>query len=256
MISIFIDGRIGDFFAIDSLLCLEQKEQVSSVYYFESETKPYSDFIKSLFSFCFPNMENFFIIKYSNRKEEEKLIKEIDENLNFSLDFTIPNIVYHNPLPAIYQHSTFLESSLTNVESNLPNDFAFIHSRSQGEGRSFTKIEWDYIIRLLECRGLKGLVFGTCEEPLLPHCCTSMIGDTTLFDSIEILKKAKMFIGISSCFAILASKIFSEDDLRIRTTNENVYFNHLGSIFYAPHKRIGDAFSFLHLNSLYGVPLL
>jgi ADP-heptose:LPS heptosyltransferase len=248
---LLVDGCLGDFFAIESQLSLETKNQIDAIFYFGTKVRIYPK-MKSLCSLCFPNMEKFQTFwskstSLNNRhRQKQELVQSTVHALPNSLNRTLNHVVYERQLPAVYKHSTFLATKLTNV-SELPK-FAFIHSRSNG--RNFTQKEWHIIKLLLKNRNLTGIVFGTHDEPLLPSHCLSMIGKTTLFEAIEFLKKAEMFIGISSCFSILAAKIFSEEKLIIRTTNRNVYFNHLGSTFYSPHQRQGESFSFLYLNSL------
>jgi hypothetical protein len=129
-------------------------------------------------------------------------------------------------------HRTFHGSSfLTNAldcpdPGELPDSFVFIHgstpfnSASIRARRDLTPPEWGAIVDRLEARDEVGLVVNSAgaTHPGHPRLVDHS-GRTTIAQAIEILKRADGYVGIDSCFAILAAQLFKPEDLVIRTRN-------------------------------------
>jgi hypothetical protein len=136
-----------------------------------------------------------------------------------------------------YHGSAFLASTL---EVEVPNfiqpptdilsDFIYIQHSTPKNGpgcqRFITDLEWAPIIARLEDRGCYGLVVnsqgGRSTIPEHPRLI-DWTGRTTFPQAIEILKRARGYIGVDSCLAILAAQLFKPADLWIRTQNPYLY---------------------------------
>jgi hypothetical protein len=114
-----------------------------------------------------------------------------------------------------FQHSSFLTKTLADItQFNLKN-FVFVHPKSKGKNLGGLKI-----------RFIEPLVFVGTQQV---ECSgLNLIGKTTLFEAIELLKSAKHFVGINSSFAVLAAKHFDYQNLHIKicsNTNCKFYYN-------------------------------
>jgi hypothetical protein len=152
-----------------------------------------------------------------------------------------------------YKGSTFVATHLTDISIDLSDRFAFIHPVStivHPARRGFTKGEWWGIVQHLKRHNLCGVVVG--QKCCCPSSLINLTGRTTLLEAIELLKKSSMFIGISSCFSSLATKLLPKQNIKIKTVNKNMYKGQPKFFFFSPHR----SFPFLYLDSMQLEPIL
>jgi hypothetical protein len=155
------------------------------------------------------------------------------------------------------QHPEIIE------EFNLPENIAFIapytedvnitcihcykrHSSTYRCEYTRNFVDKDYINTccILKSRGLIGVIISY-ENINIPESIQSMFINlstkTTLEQCVEILKKSKCYIGIDTCFSVIASKIITDPQNIFIKSNNNGLYKYANNYYY-PHK-------FLNINS-------
>jgi hypothetical protein len=172
---------------------------------------------------------------------------------------------YFNPmLKIINKESKFLYYWIINSnyseiikEFNLPENIAFISPYTEdisincinckknhnsnyicGYTRNFVIQDYMNTCFILESRGLIGVIIS-CEPITLPENIQNMFINlstkTSLEQCVEILKRSKCYIGIDTCFSVIASKIFRDHrNIFIKSNNVGLYKYALN--YYYPHK--------------------
>lgn len=173
-------------------------------------------------------------------------------------------------LKIINNKSTFLYYYLINSsypkiiqEFNLPENIAFIspytedisincincrkhHTSSYicGYTRNFVIQDYMNTSIILKSRELIGVIIS-CEPITIPENIKNMFINlstkTSLEQCIEILKRSKCYIGIDTCFSVIASKIF-RDPRNIFIKSNNIELYKYYENYYYPHK-------FLNINT-------
>jgi hypothetical protein len=130
-----------------------------------------------------------------------------------------------------FHGSAFLSDKLDVDEGNYPPCYFDVIVPSTPKNgpacdRWVRPEEWAPILDRLEQRNTFGLILnipgGRSSVPTHPRII-DWTGRTSLPQAIEILKRAKGYIGVDSCLAILAAELFEDSDLMIRTNNPYVY---------------------------------
>lgn len=126
--------------------------------------------------------------------------------------------------------SSFLKYDLAEVPCPLPDRFDFVHPyTSQNTAgvrrqRDIEQDEWAAILDRLEARDTIGIVMDDRVDGPIPESSRliDMRGTLTLPQAVEVLKRASGYVGIDSCFSLLAGELFGADDLLIRTGNSYI----------------------------------
>jgi len=243
---IVINGLLGDFFAIDGFTPKEKKLNVDLVCYLGIDPSNIPS-IENMCKISFPKAKQ--VLSFWNDSEftekykyefKDLILRKVIHSVGRKFDSSIKNIKSKSHE---YQGSSFLETKLANIDNNIEN-YAFIHPRSKGKG--FDDEAWKVVDKILHKNNLKGVIFGNQDLSIPLDNVINMNNKTTLFEAMEWLKGAKMFIGISSCFASLAAKIFPADKIVIMTLNEKLLESHAKQFYYAPQ----TTFDFIHLNKI------
>lgn len=247
--TIVTNGSIGDFIALDSKLSQQEKNEISCICHI-SHDLDVIPIIKDLSFVFFENLQKFYSLwdfiedKLDLTKRKDFMLKHkgfILKNISNANDHTVENIIQGSQH---YKDCTLLRKSLFTLNKQYTFDldnFAFIHPCSKE--RQFSTSDWTSIISNI--KNTQCVVFGTNPNIELPSQVASMINQTTFFESIELLKKAKLFIGVSSCYSCAAAKLFSSENLHIVTNYEKT-FQKNKEFFYLPHKQ----FDFLYFNNM------
>jgi ADP-heptose:LPS heptosyltransferase len=102
-------------------------------------------------------------------------------------------------------------------------------------GRDFDQKDWQDTINRLEITNKTGIVIaGERVEVPNHHKLINLSGQTSLFESIGILKKATGYIGIDSFLSILAAQRFNPPNILVKSINPHLY--KYSNIYYAPHE--------------------
>jgi len=127
-----------------------------------------------------------------------------------------------------FNGSTFLnrDNGCSLTKFDLPADFVCVCPWTCSVGkhnpRNFSATDWGCVYRLLENESLTGVLLGhprrNFEHPLL----TNLTGQTTILESIEILKRSVGYLGIDSYLSVLAPML-DFDLLAVKTIAANVW---------------------------------
>lgn len=264
--SLLITGGIGDFLILDYFFDLSQYKYIYLITHMEnhigsliSKFQNYQQ--REIISFnC---KEKLGVICYHNYNEIsddpnfphylKSIIKFADD---FSIFFKFNEI--KNKLEMGNQTKFSLSITLQKISDisifNLPDKYYFIAFDSSdkrfhcilccqphdsvcpvnGNKRVFVEIDWDNTLKILSKNNLKGVVVGI--EPLSEKYKNSPLliditCKTNILESFEILKNAIGYIGIDSCFSVIASKLFEKNNIFIKSIHshsinwKNVYFH-------------------------------
>lgn len=127
--------------------------------------------------------------------------------------------------------SSLLDEPIADIDDfDLPNSYEFIHAATPynipvvRNQRDMQLHEWHAVLQRLKDRETVGVVVNTNPDEPMPDDpnLIDLRGKTNMPQAVEILKHATGYLGIDSCFAILASQLFAPDDLLIRTINPHV----------------------------------
>lgn len=256
---IFISGGIGDIFAIEAFFSDKQRKNLQTVVYGSKKSSVISD--------LFRNLPNYSIQKhieewtdfskfwcFLSKKQCETYVKKPSKDFQESEDFSIARIFSKiNKSQWQYNYSSWLIYKLASIEKfNLPDFYVTICPYSTDKGnphRDFNEKDWEVVLNYLEKENLKGVVVnkGTDTVPDHPNLI-DLNNLTTMAEAIEILKNSKGYLGIDTCFSVLAAKLFSADSLMIKIIN-NHGLNYK-NIYFAPHMTFDFLFSKANTNNL------
>jgi len=250
--SILLTGGVGDVIALESFFGDYERETLSTIYYATRNHKE----IRSLFdsmSDIFPNLKNHIILlddfseffALHEKTEVSSKLSEFPEDWPRVSDWSIMS--KFNQFDSdyyTYNGSSLLKKQVADISHlDLPDKYVVLvpwsHNDSIMKDREFTSEEWAEVLMFIENRGLKGVVLNT-GEPCNIDGLIDLTNQTTMPQSIEVLKRASGYIGVDSCLSILASQLF-DDILFIKSNNSHLYrWKH---VYYATKKD----FSFIKL---------
>lgn len=243
---IFITGGIGDVIALESFFSSVFRENLNTIYYGTNKQQP----IQSLFETIpnYPNLINHVVVwkDFSNFwcffGKEDYLHKATREKIHIPYgvynaeDFSISR-KFHDLNIKSYNNSSFILFELANIDKfSLPQDYVCICPYSTDKRtriRDFNHLDWKGTLNYLKRNELKGVILniGNDRIPEDKHLI-NLNNQTTLIESIEILKKSKGYIGVDSSLSVLATKLFSDSDIFIKSNNQHLYrWKH---VYYAP----------------------
>jgi hypothetical protein len=217
---------VGDFFDVDSVWSDERRAALTTVYHswWGSEgSRAFLDVMQSCPAY--QHVEHCGT-SYPTERVEGSVLTLRDQPI-------LHRLTYHG--------SAFLKHTLEcEVPHDLPEAFVYVQPSTPKNGASCDRWirdeEWNSVLDRLEEWGLPGLVVnlpgGKATVPDHPSLL-NWSGRTTMPQAVEILKRASGYLGVDSCFAILAAQLFGPDRLAIRTNNPYVIeYPHL---HYPPH---------------------
>ena len=180
--------------------------------------------ISDYFPYIKKNIQNFYSNSniYGSKIVSKKIILDIKDK------FCLPdNIVFIN---------SYTEDNRVNcIKCN------FIHSgiNKCKLTRNFLNIDYENIYNFLEKNNLFGVIISS-KEIIVPSNFSNLFINlsckTTLLESIEILKNCNYYMGIDGLFSIIASKIFTQDKIFIKSNNKHLYENNM--VYYFPKNNI------------------
>lgn len=138
-----------------------------------------------------------------------------------------------------YEGSSFLKYKLVDIQS-LPDKYIVICPDTTTDRslplRMFYPDEWQCVLNYLEYLNITGVVINVGSHPVPSHRqILDLSNQTTLLESIEVLKGAMGYIGIDSFLSVLAAKLFSVPLLYIKGNGKHLEkWKH---IYYAPKTR-------------------
>lgn len=239
---ILLTGGLGDLFAIEAGWTDEFRSQIREIYWATSRSKAFQS--------IFDRLPNYNIQRhvelwddwtqlpafYNKRHVSDHVVCSIDDVEDWSIGVAWKNPA--NPEP----DSSVLRYKVAEIRPGLvPDDFAVIvptttwNEQAHRQTRDFCRADWLGVIRRLEREDRHGIILNTGDKTAPDHpLLTDLSGETTLAESIEILKRANGYYGIDSALSVLAAKLFDRENLWIRARNPHVY--KCLKRYYAPHR--------------------
>jgi len=115
-------------------------------------------------------------------------------------------------LPALYDGPKVYipQSAITKVDSvNLPSQFIVINCTSNADAKAWPKEKWKILLQEIQAKydipvyeiGLRTFIDQT------DSLCKSLCGQLSILESAEVIRRAKLFIGIDSGPAHLANAV-------------------------------------------------
>lgn len=181
-------------------------------------------------------------------------------------DMSIAKVFPQIPNKRPYNNSSYLKYNLTDVSGfNLPGNVKFIEDINNFErikyiklfdtneeikyfticpyspndrrnSRDFSESDWDFTIKKLESQKVFGVVLNIGNDFIPEHpLIINLSNKTDFIQSIEIMKKAKGYIGIDSSLSVFAPKLFKTENIIIKSNNQHCYSNK--KIYYAPETK-------------------
>jgi len=250
-VDILYTGGLGDIITLESHMDDDYLARVNSVYYASRVYPTVTSLYGSIPEFTNIKQHGFTDIKpadgfaFYNKREVASALGERKpanwrEVLDWSINTRFPHIEKgRHP----YRGSRLLKHHLCAMRKPLPDRFVIIHpssaNRFQFAEQSFDFRDWEMTVALLEaleCDGvvvndLAGLYHGNApEHPRI----INMAGQTSLAESVEILKLAMGYVGIDSWLSVLAAQKFPTHRLQIKQLNS--HGEKCKAIYFAPHK--------------------
>jgi hypothetical protein len=252
---ILITGAIGDFLAIESMMTDFERENIKEVYY---ATRTYTSIMEIVEkSKCFPNLKSQIplwtdfsqIFCFYRRSDIES---RLNKNLTHISDYSISlKFAQHNKGLIRYNNSSFIKNKTEDISKfDLPDSFIVICPSSPDKSlpnRDLQPYEWAIILNELEKHNRVAVVLNVGNDKIPESSkILNLSNKTTYLEGVEILKKGSGYLGIDTSFSVLATKIFNNNCLGVKSNNRHLFDNLLN--YYSPQ----TSFEFVspNINSL------
>ena len=258
---ILITGGIGDFICVESHMSPAEKASVNKVYLATRAEEGIRNLLDSYP--IFPNLTGVItvwtdwseIFGFVHHEQMRDFLagRQVElppmETVDYSIFRVFPQIAYGERR---YHGSSLLRSSKAELiqDFGLPDVYCVINPYSpndrQNGVRDFTSREWESVLKLLSRSKRIGVVVNHGDDLIPQH---EMLRDlslrTTLTQAVEVIKKARWFIGIDSFVPALAAQFMPPEHMVVKTRNAH-YISYL-PIYLAPHRH----FDFVHCGLTY-----
>jgi hypothetical protein len=223
--SIFITGGIGDIFALDSFFSDAFRSKLKTVYYATKQHSIIHNLISAVYDvehvIVWDDWRNFSNFKY--KQDCLDLIPNPSEGLLQSLDCSIFNV-----FPQITAGNLTYNNSSWLKEANSADDYVVICPYASGSfrnadgspcevTRNFDDADWASVLSFLEDKQVQGYVLNDKKESIPTHSSlVDLSGQTSMLESIELLKNCNRFMGADSSMSVLASKLLPVDRMLVK----------------------------------------
>lgn len=214
---ILLTGGIGDAFALESMMPVEERDQLERVCYASPATRE----IRALFMALpnYPKLRRHDVLPTGSKSHYIKDTVEADTGRDLAriLDWSI---AVEFPKNKTYVGSSFLIHRLADPpHPGKPYVVVVPHSTwGRWDNRDFSADDWRMCLAILDELDLLGVVL--CREKLeIPDHprLVNWQGKTGILESVEILKRADGYLGIDSGLSVLAAKLFPGNRLSVKS---------------------------------------
>jgi len=223
MHSIFLDGGIGDVFALESAWTEEERRSLERIYW-RGRSHP------------------VLIPLFRQSKRYGHVKHYVVDTLN------LPNGVdqwtifhrFHEIGSRPFSRCSFLDESVE-VNFSLPENYLLIQHQTPAnlpthrEERDLQAGEWGRLVERLEEEDRVGVVVNTpdADRPPQHPRVIDLIGQTSLQQSIALLARAGGYWGIASSLCVLASQIFTPEQMWVKGVEDWLWMHRY--IYFRPH---------------------
>lgn len=199
---------LGDFLQAESYYSPEKIASITAIVWDTPSRTLYEEFVRS---------SNLW-----SHVEHESYPAPYDETV-----FTYQDVFHLMP----FYGSSFFKCRLPSTKKfSLPKRFAVVQSgtpfndKGVQNQRNITVEEWPAILEWLDEKGLQGVVTNAVGGVVTPQDprLLDLTGQTSLIESVAILKGSSGYIGIDSWQAIMATQVASNNVCKVRTPNPYV----------------------------------
>ncbi len=240
---ILLTGGIGDVIALESFMSDHERKNLTQIHYATKAANSCVDAINAI-SKWYPKLEDQSKIfdNFNNRfciYSKNELSKIIPSDINWE---SISDWSILSKFPEIesgerpFNESSFLKETLVDIKKfELPTKYLVLVPESENalHNRNFNAYDWAEILHFLKKTNQIGVILRTTGKSLpTTSYLINLTGKTSLIEAIEIVKNASGYCGVDSCLSVIASKILSAENLRVKSTNPHLY--RWKEIYYAP----------------------
>ncbi len=239
---ILITGGIGDAIAIESMLMLEERSSIDTIYWATRAA-----------AFLVPLFKHVYNINHVVLPCEKVYYSTEGVRADYELPAEVQDFSISRMFPE-FSTRPFVLSSFAGVSAdlsrfNLPDRFVVVqhqtplHTNSvQRALRDLDQSEWTAILNRLEAENLSAVVVnsGDTDPPPEHPRIINLVGQTSLVESVALLNQAEGYWGIASGLCVLASQLFDAEQLWVKGPEYFLWINR--HIYFAPH----ESFPFLH----------
>jgi hypothetical protein len=265
MTKIFVTAGIGDFIASECFFPEDLRKSITKIYYATPAQKEIIQIVSALPNY--PNLKEQVIIwkefnnpapycffhknhfeGFSKNHNGDPLPGDWNEVEDWSIAIRFKavnetNVFNYWELSKTlikqedftdYTYSSLIKHKLCDAPSPPLNAVAIApvtSSFGSPPERNFNDDDWSTILSLLTENNQIGVVLGTGNLYVPNHGrIINLLNQTSILQSIEILKQCHGYYGIDSFMSVLAAKLF--DNIRIKSLNSHCYrYKH---IYYYP----------------------
>ena len=240
--SVAVGGGIGDFFVFDSFW-----DQKPSQIIWNNRARLDC---QELYELLFPEITHIRTNTHDERYSPTRPETVPEGSEDWSVMLRFPMLAQGKYK---YVGSSFLKHQVADVSQfDIPPNSVLIQAdtpfndEATRKARQLSDDDWDHLLKRLEREKRYGIVVD-CDRAKAPpdhKRIINYVGQTTLGESIELLKKCVGYYGNDSCLACLACQKFQAKDLLIKCFG----FHYLcwKRLYCAPHKEW--LFLFEHYN--------
>ena len=238
MTAILITGGTGDVIVLESHFPQELKDSLTTIYYACSSYAPLRSYFEALPNY--PQLRNHISLWDDFSRFRCFLNKAHVTNTLLGWGKRLPadwnkvddwSIAQRFPLieAGIYPRlgSSGLHYRLAPLTIDLPERYNVVVPCTPNDrglpARAFDDAEWIRVVDYLRQLDLPGVILNSPNADPRPADLIDLTGQTTILESIEILKRAQGYIGIDSCLSVLAARYFDPACLRIKVSRSHAH---------------------------------
>lgn len=245
---ILFTGGVGDVLALESFFSDEKKSKIKCIYYATRSAQTLIEIFSSLHAYktcthevLWSDFSQFFC--YYNKagvlQNMQRSNKVIPPNWSIIQDWSI-GVRFPQVGSLTHYGPSVLKQTLCESKHVFPKPYYTLVPYSPNDERDprrkINQSEWVDIVKFLEKKDCLGVVVNSGTQQAPKHQrIIDLTGQTSMVASIEILKKGIGYIGVDSSLSVLASKLFTSENLRIKSNNSHLYDHK--RIYYAPNTK-------------------
>lgn len=262
--SVVVTGGLGDLITLESHMTAEESGRIERMYL----ATPAARSIMQLIRDCpawFPSLEeesvkvmwnDWGLVRALHAKEDlYRLRWDVGSDYREAQDLSIRlsfRDIMSRKIP--YTGSQLLRPDAEcSPPAGLPDCYICVHpgtdSNDYGAGRNMTVEEWVHLVRWLQHTDQYAVVIGSDKQRhVQSERIVDIQGQTTIAQTIQVLRGATSYIGIDSWLSVLAAQLFGPLDLTIKSVNQHLYI--YKRLYYTPHR----VYPFIRTNLLISEP--